>query len=286
MLQWIGAAAAAALLTALMPVFVKAGSRTTAPAIGAWLFSFAVLAVSLGTLVLSGTAASLQALSAQQLLLLGLSGLTTGCLWLCLFRALAGGLVNRVMPVYSLYTLLALVGGILFFEGRIWLWRACFIVLVLIGTVLIESRQQRAKSAAWLLFAALCAVFAALSELFDRLGLALLPHPAAMTLRSAVAFVFLSVVSASGRSFGTIRSMRAGGWCFTLLAGLCAGGAVLCRFFSEQAGVWTELSPVTCLILPLTLLLSRICLRERMPGPATLGLILTALGNFALLMNF
>lgn len=285
MLIRIAYAAAAALLAALTPVFIKAGARKTAPAVGAWLFSFVALSFAAANMVLTGATLPLAALDTQKALLLALAGLTNGCMWLCLFRALAGGLVNRVMPVAHLSSLLLLGATILFLGARIWLWRACFIVLVLIGTVLMESRDQRARSAAWLLYAAFAALFSALSDLLQQLGAPEMAFSAAMAIRAAVSFGFLTVVAAAGRSFPTIRQMDAGSWCFTLLAGAAAGGAWLCRTYSTLLGDWSELLPITCAVLPLTALFARICLKERMPGVATLGLILILLGNFALLMN-
>ena len=230
MLPWIGFAAGAALCTALSPVFIKAGARRTAPAIGAWVFSFAVLCFALGTAYLADGLPLLLTLGHRPLLLLSLAGLSSGCMWLCLFRALAGGQVNRVMPAAELSSLLVLGGTILFFDGRIWLWRACYILLVLIGTVLMESRRQRARSAAWLLYALCAAVFSALGELIARLGAPDAPFAVTAAVRAAVAFVFLTVLAAAGRSFGTVRQMGVSGWCFTLLAAACTGGALLLRF--------------------------------------------------------
>lgn len=285
-LLWIGYAAAAALLLSLSPVFMKAGAKRTAPAVGALLFSFVALIASIGVLFLQGTVPSPAAFSLRTILLLSLAGLMNGCMWLCQFRALAGAPVNRVQPVVHVSSLLLLLGNILFFETRIWLWRACYILLVLIGTVLMESRPQRARSALWLLYAGFAAVFSALSDLICRLGAPDMAFSVTTAARAAVSFVFLLIVAAAGRSFGMLRQMGVSGWCFTLLAGLTAGGAWICRFYSECYGDWDSLLPVTCLVLPLSLLFSRICLKERMPGAAVLGLVLAALGNFALLMNF
>ncbi len=287
MLERILYACAAAVFTGLTPVFIRTGAKRGAPAVCALVYALVALLFSAGVAAMSGAFAPLAAVlsDARALVCVILAGLCTGGMCLSLFCALSQGMLLRVSPIAQLSTVLAFGVSALFFDGRVGIWRLCFIVLILLGALLVESGQPKAKSALWLLFALLAAFFSAASDALLSFGAPALDHWTATLFRVSVAFVSLLLFAVAGRAFRALRETPFAAWLFSVLAGLGTGLAWLSRFYGEQLGDWSELAPIGCAAILVTALFARVCAKERLSGATLLGLALIVLGNFALLMN-
>lgn len=285
MSEWILYACASAVLCGLLPSFMKLGVRRAAPSVAAALYASVVFLFALGAVAISDTFAQVRAVENSALLSYAVSGLLRAVVWLCLFTALSTGGVNRVMPVHNLAA--AAVTGLtaLLLSRRLGVWPLCCIVLLLLGTVLMESRQQKGRGLKWLLFAVLALLAETAKRLFDASYLSGTPVSVVELLGSFTAMILLWGLSALGRSFGSLGKLKAEDWLFVLLAGVSTGLAWLCDASAARLGDSTYLLPIACCAFPLMMVFARLLNKERMPGAAVLGVVLAVFGMFGLLLG-
>lgn len=285
MSEWILYACASALLGGLLPSFMKTGVRRAAPAVAAALYATVAFLFALGAAAISGTLEGVQGIGNSTLVNLLISGLLRALFWLCLFTALSTGGVNRVMPIPNLTNAAAIGLSVLLFGSRIGVWRLCCIVLLLLGTVLMESRQQKGRGYKWLLFSILALAAAAAQQVFDARLLPELAYSLQNLMESFAAMLVLWILSALGKSFGSLKKLQLEDWLFLLLSGVATGLAWLCDATAAQRGDSTYLLPISCCTFPLMMLFARIFHKEKMPAAAVLGLLLAVFGMFGLLLN-
>ena len=283
--EWIAYACASALLGGALPSFVKTGVRRTPPSVAAAIYATAVFLFSLGAAAISGTLGSVSGLDNATLVNLVLCGALRALVWLCLFAALSTGNVNRVMPVHNLAPALAIGASALLFDTAIGVWRLCCLVLLLLGTVLMESRQQKGRGYRWLLFACLALAGTAARDVLCARLLPNVPDSLQNLMEAFVAMLALWVLSAAGRTFGSLKKLQPESWLFLLLAGASTGVALLCDASAARLGDSTYLLPISCLAFPLMFLFARVIHKEKTAAAAVLGLLLAVFGMFGLLLN-
>lgn len=206
-------------------------------------------------------------------------------MWLCLFTALSTGGVSRVTPIVNLAPAIAAVFGALLFGGQLGVWRLCCLVLLLLGTVLMESRQQKGRGCRWLLFSLLALLCAAGHTLAQERLLAGVAASVRTLMESLMAAVLLSLLALAGRSFQSLKKLRFDEILYLLLSGVATGLAALCDAAAARFGDTTYLLPIACCAFPLTLLFARLLHKEKIPASALLGLVFAVAGMFALLLE-
>lgn len=287
MIRWIACAAGAALLRGAAPVCMRAGAKRSDPSFAAAIFATLLLLASCVPLWLTGQWAALFAVGNRSLLLIALSGLIAALAYLCLFTALTGAGVNRVLPLVNLSGVLMLALAYFFLGGRLGIWRLCCIVLILLGTVFMESRSEKSASLRWLLHAALALVCVTLVALIQKAHLdAYVSETVALPLRTAAACVLLWIFALARGKQKTARAMGVRGWLGVAAAAVCAGLALVLQTLGSSLGEWSWLAPIGCLGFASMLLFARIFLKEKLPGSALFGLLLVLLGEFAILMGW
>lgn len=287
MVEWIGYACASALLVGMMPSFLKLGARKAAPALGAALLSFVVLLFAAGIVVMEGCVETLFAVTNDTLLYLILSGTLQGIFWLCLCAALIHGEVGRVIPLTNLSTIGALGLSVLVFKTEVGLWKLCFIVLLLLGTLLLESRPEGNSKARWAVFAFLALIAASAQSLTDALYLkqTVILESHADLVRTAVSALVLFCIAVIGGAFSSARHITADGWIFLVLSGMAIGLSWLCDSRALQLGDPSYLAPIACASFPIALLCGRIFHREKFAAGAMFGVLLALAGMFGLLLE-
>lgn len=284
---WIAWAVGAALLLGAVPPLMRVGARRSDPSVAAALFAVVFTAGACGVAAFTGTLSALWDIDNATLVKLLLCGLVSAFTWLCLFTALTGGQAGRVVPVVNLSTPLVLVASYFLLDAPLGLWRLCCIVLILLGTVLIESRSLgKPRGRLWMLYAALAALSCAGLALIERLLLPGLDSALIDVARGASAAVLLVIfVLARGRQ-RTVPHMPAGAFFCIPLAALACCGSEVCAYLASLRGDMSMLAPVTIVSFGMAMLLSRVALKERQPGAAVFGTLLVLLGMFAIQMGW
>ncbi len=281
---WIAWAVGGALLLGGVIPLMRGGVRKNDPSVGAGLFAVAFTVAAIVVAALKGVLVTVWSLDNATLLRLIGCGALSAFTWLCLYTALTGGTASRVLPMVNLSSVLLPVAGYFLFNETLGLWRLCCLILILLGTVLMESHSGT-KGILFMVYGGLAAVFYAGTTLIKRMYLTDV-DPAVIEIgRGLGAAVLLWIFVIVRGKQRTLNRITLRGWLCPTLAGLCCLGSQFLWYLSALRGDSSMLSPVTLVSFAAALLFARIGLKERLKGSAVFGAILTMLGMFAILMG-
>ena len=191
--MWVLYAFGSALFAGLTAILAKCGIRKTDSTVATAIRTIVVLAFSWGMVFLVGSEAQLAEISGRTLLFLVLSGLATGASWLCYFRALQIGDVNKVVPVDKSSTVLTILLAVLFLHETLSWTRGIGMVCIAAGThLMIEKKQSTGAAKAggsWLLYAAGSAVFASLTSILGKIGITGVESNLGTAIRTGVVLI-------------------------------------------------------------------------------------------------
>lgn len=287
--MWIALALLSALFAGMTAILSKIGIRDTNATVATAVRTTVILAFLWALALAQGLQAALPAVSARSYLFLTLSGLCTGGSWLCYFEALKLGTVNQVTPVDKSSTILTMLLAFVFLGEPLSLIKIAAMVLLAVGTLLMIERkpateQQGAQDGRWLLFAVLSAVFAALTSILGKVGIENVPSDLGTALRTTVVlFMAWGMVLISGKT-AQVRHISRHDLLFIVLSGVASGLSFLCFYRALQQGPASVVVPLDKLSLVVTILFSRIVLKERMSRRAFGGFVLLIMGTALLLV--
>ena len=285
--MWVLYAFGSALFAGLTAILAKCGIRKTDSTVATAIRTIVVLAFSWGMVFLVGSAAQLAEISGRTLLFLVLSGLATGASWLCYFRALQIGDVNKVVPVDKSSTVLTILLAVLFLHETLSWTRGIGMVCIAAGTYLmIEKKQSTGAAKAggnWLLYAAGSAVFASLTSILGKIGITGVESNLGTAIWTGVVLIMswmMVFVTGKGAQVRKIPKNELG---FICLSGLATGGSWLCYYKALQDGPASVVAPIDKLSILVTILFSYLVFHEKLSKKAAVGLILVVGGTLLML---
>lgn len=281
--MWLTAAIFSAIFAGLTAILAKCGIRKTKSDTATALRTIVVLIFSIIMVFIVGSQNAIGRISLYSWLFLTLSGLATGASWLCYFKALAVGDVNKVAPIDKSSTILSVLLAIVVFG------ETNNLIVKLVGTTLIgigiylmidKARPDKtAKSKSWMIYAALAAVFAALTSVLAKIGISGVESNLATAIRTVVILVMAwCIVFAKGghKELGHIDKKEL---VFIWFSGLATGASWLCYYYAIQNGILSVVIPIDKMSILLTVLFSRIFLREKLSRKAAVGLCFMCTGT-------
>ena len=286
--MWIVFAFLSALFAGLTSILAKCGIRKTDSTVATAIRTIVVLFMSFGMVLIVGSLQGIREIAPRTWLFLVLSGLATGASWLCYFRALQLGDVNKVVPIDKSSTVLTILLAFLFLHESVnWLKGLC-IALIAAGTwLMIEKKAQagETKSRAWFIYAALSAVFAALTSILGKIGIEGVESNLGTMIRTAVVLVMAwAMVLLTGKA-GKIRQTPKRELGFICLSGLATGGSWLCYYKALQDGLASVVVPIDKLSILVTVAFSYVVFHEKLTKKALAGLVLIVAGTLGILIR-
>jgi transporter family protein len=130
----------------------------------------------------------------------------------------------------------------------------------------------------WLMWAALSAVFAALTAIFAKVGVKNIDSNFATFLRTIVVIVALGILLAATGQFHSLKEVQPKTYLFLVLSGLGTGASWLCYFRALQLGDASRVQPIDKLSVVLVALFAVIFLKESLPPMGWLGIGLVTAG--------
>ena len=284
--MWIVFAFLSALFAGLTSILAKCGIRKTDSTVATAIRTIVVLFMSFGMVLIVDSFHGIREITPRTWLFLVLSGLATGASWLCYFRALQLGDVNKVVPIDKSSTVLTILLAFLFLHESVnWLKGLC-IALIAAGTwLMIEKKAQagETKSRAWFIYAALSAVFAALTSILGKIGIEGVESNLGTMIRTAVVLVMAwAMVLLTGKA-GKIRQTPKRELAFICLSGLATGGSWLCYYKALQDGLASVVVPIDKLSILVTVAFSYVVFHEKLTKKALAGLVLIVAGTLGML---
>src|SRR5574344_2138079 len=140
--MWIVFAFGAALFAGLTAILAKCGIKNTDSNVATALRTIVVLIFSWIMVFVVGAQEGLSSISNKTLIFLVLSGIATGASWLCYFRALQIGDVNKVTPIDKTSTILTMLLAFIFLGEGITVLKLIAMLFIGAGTWLMIQKKQ------------------------------------------------------------------------------------------------------------------------------------------------
>ena len=286
--MWLFFALGSAFFAGITAVLAKIGIENVNSTLATALRTIVVLAFSWLMVFVVGSQGGIAQISGTTLLFFVLSGLSTGASWLCYFKALQLGDVNKVAPIDKSSTVLTILLAFIFLGEPVSIPQALGVVGIGVGTLLMIAKKEvedgKPHSKAWLVYAFLSAVFASLTSIFGKIGVENVESNLGTAIRTIVVLVMAWVmVFVTGEQKG-IRSIGKKSWVFLFLSGITTGLSWLCYYRALQDGPASVVVPIDKLSILVTIVFSWIVLKEKLTPKAAVGLVLILAGTGAMLL--
>lgn len=287
--MWILFAFGSALFAGITSILAKCGIRKTDSNVATAIRTIVVLIFSWLMVLLTGSQSQIGAIGGRTWLFLVLSGLATGASWLCYFRALQLGDINKVVPIDKSSVILTILLAFLLLGEKISLPKAVGVVLIGAGTFLmIEKRQtdpeNTGKGYNWLLYAFGSAIFASLTSILGKIGIAGVESNLGTAIRTAVVLLMAWLMVFVTDKQHTIKGIPKNELGFICLSGLATGASWLCYYRALQDGLASVVVPIDKLSIVVTVAFSYFVFHERLSRKAVVGLLLIVAGTLMLLI--
>lgn len=284
--MWLTAAVFSAVFAALTAILAKCGIRKTDSDVATAIRTAVVLVFSWIMVFISGSAGSISQISAKSLIFLTLSGIATGASWICYFKALSLGDVNKVVPIDKSSTVLTVLLAIICFgETEHLAVKLIGTALLGVGTLLMVEKKQTENSASgkgYLLYAVGSAVFAAATSILAKVGISGVESNLATAIRTAVVLVMAWLTVIIKGKLPQIKTLDKKELGFIALSGLATGGSWLCYYYAIQNGVVSVVVPIDKMSLLPTVIFSYFVFKEKLSKKAAIGLALMLAGTLAM----
>lgn len=286
--MWVLFAFGSAAFAGVTAILAKVGLRRVDSDLATALRTGVVLIFAWIMAFLTAGIPDLTAIGWKTYLFLMLSGLSTGASWICYFKALQLGDVNKVAPIDKSSILLTmLLAFFLLGEGISWGKLGCM-VLIGVGTYLMIERKETAPASkeghGWMFYAILSAVFAALTTILGKVGIESIDSNLGTAIRTIFVLILAwIIVFARGKQRG-IPAIDGKSWWFLILSGVATGLSWLCYYRALQTGNASLVAPIDKLSILFTVAFSGIFLKERLSAKSGLGLALLTAGTLLLLV--
>ena len=287
-MTWMIAAIFSAVFAGLTSILAKCGIKKTDSDLATALRTMVVLFFSWVMVFVVGSQGTIAHLQFKSLIFLILSGLATGASWICYFKALSMGDVNKVVPIDKSSTILTVLLAIICFGEISNLLIKLFATLILaVGIFLMVEKkksEQTAEGKSWMVYAILAALFAALTSILAKVGISGVESNLGTAIRTAVVLVLSwSIVFARKKQVG-LKTINRKELLFICLSGIATGASWLCYYYALGHGDVSVVVPIDKLSILVTVAFSFLVFKEKLSKKAFLGLGLMVVGT--LLMAF
>lgn len=284
--MWIFYAIGSSFFAGITAILAKCGIKKTDSNVATAIRTAVVLLFSWLMVWITGAAGEIGRIDSRTFLFLVLSGLATGASWLCYFRALQLGDINRVVPIDKSSTVLTILLALIFLHEGITWGKAAGAALIGVGTLMMIVRKEgtggEKKAGGWLIYAALSAVFASLTAILGKIGIEAVDSNLGTAIRTAVVLVMAWGMVFVTKKQKEIRNTDKKELVFICLSGLATGASWICYYRALQEGPASAVVPIDKLSVLVTIAFSRIVFGEKLTKKAAVGVALLTAGTVIL----
>ena len=281
--MWMIAAIMSAVFAGLTAILAKCGIKKTDSDIATALRTIVVLLFAWIMVFITGSADTISRIRPGELFFLLLSGAATGASWMCYFKALSIGDVNKVVPIDKSSTVLTvLLAMILFQETDHLAVKLAGTAMLGTGVILMVEKKtgaEKAGSRVYILYAVGSAVFAALTSILAKIGISSADSNLGTAIRTIVVLVMAWLIVAVKGKLPKLKVLDKKELLFISLSGIATGASWLCYYYAIQNGMVSVVVPIDKMSLLLTVIFSYFVFHEKLSRKAVLGLILMLAGT-------
>ncbi len=281
--MWLMMAVLSAFFAGVTSILAKCGIKKTDSDVATVLRTMVVLLFSWIMVSIVGSAGTITQISGKSLVFLVLSGLSTGASWICYFKALSVGDVNKVVPIDKSSTILSVLMAIfLLGESEHLAAKLAGTVLLALGVFLmIEQKETHGvkENGIWMPYAIASAVFAALTSILAKIGISGVESNLGTAIRTGVVLVMAWFIVLLKGKQGQVRKIDRRELLYISLSGLATGASWLCYYYAIQNGVVSVVVPIDKLSILVTVVFSYMVFKEKLSAKAAAGLTLMVIGT-------
>lgn len=272
-----------AFFAGLTSILAKCGIKNTDSDLATALRTVVVLIGSWVMVFIVGSAHTVASIGRESLLFLILSGFATGASWLCYFKALSMGDVNKVVPIDKSSTVLTVILAIILFsEHENLILKLVATVILAVGILLMVERSQAnngAKEKGWMLYAFGAAIFAALTSIFAKMGIDGVESNLGTAIRTGVVLLMAwAIVFIRGKQTQS-KKLDRHELLFIVLSGFSTCASWLCYYYAVQNGEVSVVVPIDRMSILFTVIFSYLVFKEKLSKKAFIGLCLMLIGT-------
>ena len=285
---WISAAILSAVFAGLTSILAKCGIKKTDSDLATALRTIVVLIFSWIMVLVVGSLHTITEIQPKAFIFLILSGLATGASWICYFKALSVGDINKVVPIDKSSTVLTVLLAIICFgETSNLVMKLIATAILAVGIFLMvekKKREEKQESKTWMLYAVLAAVFAALTSILAKMGISGVESNLGTAIRTGVVLIMAWVIVFARGKQAQLKNIDKKELLFIGLSGIATGASWLCYYYAIQNGEVSVVVPIDKLSIIVTVIFSYFVFKEKLSKKAFAGLCLMVVGT--LLMVF
>ena len=217
-----------------------------------------------------------------------LSGLSTSASWLCYFRALQKGNINKVVPIDKSSTVLTIVLATIFLGESITIYKVLGVVFISVGTLMMiekKDTENRNEERGWLFYAVLSAIFASLTSILGKVGIEGIESNLGTAIRTVVVILMSFIMVFVTGKGSEIKEVDKKELVFILLSGISTGASWLFYYRALQDGEASIVVPIDKLSILVSIAFSYIVFKEKLTKKAFLGLVIIVIGTLVLLIK-
>lgn len=276
--MWLIMAALSAFFAGVTSILAKCGIKKTDSDVATAIRTVVVLLFSWLMVFIVGSYGQITEIEPKSLLFLILSGFATGASWLCYFKALSMGDVNKVVPIDKSSTVLSVLLAIICFKETEHLLVKLFgTAMLAIGIFLmVEKKQTKEKDIdrKWIFYAVFSAIFASLTSILAKAGIENIESNLGTALRTVVVLLMAWVVVFIKGKQSQIKDIERKELFFISMSGLATGASWLCYYYAIQNGILSVVVPIDKMSILVTVLFSFLVFHEKLSKKAFAGLCL------------
>lgn len=279
-----------AFFAGVTSVLAKCGIRKTDSDVATALRTVVVLAFAWMMAFIVGSVPTISTITAKSLLFLILSGMATGGSWICYFKALSTGDVNKVVPVDKSSTILSILFAVIFLgETRKLAVKLTGTAIFAAGIYLMVEKKQdceKENDGNWKFYAVLSALFAALTSILAKIGIDGMESSLGTAIRTGVVLIMSWIIVMMKGKQTQIKQVDRKELVFICLSGIATGGSWLCYYYAIQNGIVSIVVPIDKLSIVVSVAFSYLVFGERLSKKAFAGLLLMVFGTLMMSIWF
>lgn len=283
--MWIIFACLSAFFAGITAVISKCGIKTTDSSLATALRTIVIIIFSWLIVVIVGSFNTITTIENKTLLFIILSGLSTGASWICYFKALQLGSVNKVVPIDKSSTILTIILAIIFFNEGFSILKLCAIILIILGIYLMIEKKDvtyQTNHKNWIIYALLSAIFASLTAILGKMGISNIESNLGTAIRTSVVLIMAWILVFMTGKTKNLKHINRNELFFIFLSGITTGASWLCYYNALQNGTTSVVVAIDKLSIIVTVIFSYFAFKERLSKKSFLGLMLLIGGTILL----
>lgn len=286
--MWILYAFGSAFFAGVTSILAKCGIKHTDSNVATAIRTVIVLIFSWIMVWIVCAQGEVTGIDTKTWIFLILSGLATGASWLCYFKALQLGDINKVVPIDKSSTILTIVLAFLFLHESITAFKIAGVIMIGVGTYMMIQKKDTGeesgiKKKSWIIYAFGSAVFASLTSILGKVGIENVNSNLGTGIRTVVVLIMAWIVVFVTGKQHTVKKISGKELGFISLSGIATGASWLCYYKALQDGLASVVVPIDKLSILVTIAFSYVVFHEKLTKKSSIGLVLIVAGTLLMI---